>query len=1234
MICLFLFLAPVFGAELAVAEYMPLRYTITSQVFDPATGEWADDRTAHSDVDFFLSEWAGEFGASLWFNMLDPMFPLDAVKVSAVFETDDMRVVEYWFYDAMTQSYVLDLSGGSPEVMGAYTLSDEYGEPASIAAPVMRLGAGTSDPPMPGETFEQTVMTDWTDGDDVFFNGDDFSDGGSFGDGYPGDGYADAEYSDDGYFSHDDYFENSNPIGGYDDLVDELPVAVAAQFASLSVNPEDEMSRYDARGSNYTKVLPGGAEFAFVFNDPGQVIRRNEDDVIILLFEHPSGQPCVLTNESGLWHYSQLDGEDMFGYVLLSGIEYLTADQREEYIKSVQRTQLPDHETDVLRVNAVGAGLVTVPNGSQIMPLAQGQIVTYAPDAYVPPYRSDSSGDLWVYVNVEDADGIVTASGYIRMGSAVFLTRAELQALSTGTEAMPADRVSDYARVGLDGADLMASMGGGNRLETLPAGKVVRYLYDNVVDGVRWLNVEVLPSGRMGHVRLSDITFMTEQQESAYHAEMTVSNQESDYARVNANNTPIVDIHTGVTVATKSFNDVVLYQKSHPEAIELNADGKALLRVELPNNQSGYIAKSALSFMTAAQQEAYLQEINKTDPPPKATLQPGTSRYATVNTNSVNIRKSPSTSANVFPNQARLGDVMLVTDQMTVDGALWYHVRLSNGEEGYVMANLLDLMTDEEDLAYAATHPTPAPPTPTPIVTPSPAPTPVSTPPLHTFSGFARVSRLAPMLSWPNVGATFRGELKAGEVVQVVTQQYADDNKTLFSYVYYNGYYVWVEASYLAAMTPTEINDYFQSRQTPPPPTASPIQTNQPSGYGLVLDNNVNFRTSASTNAEVITRLSKNTIVRILGETVSGGYVWYRCESNGRTGYLRGDYVTPLTISQYLSVVSSPSYSQGGNIITPTAPANQGGINANTWSTPNPNATSGISFVTIPPLGPTPTADVADPSATPTTDPSASPTAGEETPEPSATPLFPPVEESPFFPEERTGGFSPRGFLWTILGILVIGGGAGYAYYVYNKERVKQSRATAQNAPQARPGPGGQPAVRRPVPPGSPQQSGGVPRVAGVTGSVTGQRPQQPGASGQTGRPGMPGQPGPQARPGQQQLRPNPYARPQQSPGVPPDQPPIQDVRSGMPRAHVDGRPLSVQPNPYAKPPQTSGGLSPAGGIVTDPLEDSVPAGTIPVAPPLNIDESKPGPEGDEPRRRRRRSEQQPRTETETLKDE
>ncbi len=67
---------------------------------------------------------------------------------------------------------------------------------------------------------------------------------------------------------------------------------------------------------------------------------------------------------------------------------------------------------------------------------------------------------------------------------------------------------------------------------------------------------------------------------------------------------------------------------------------------------------------------------------------------------------------------------------------------------------------------------------------------------------------------------------------------------------------------------------------------------------GIVTGNEVRLRSAASTSSTIVATKNKHDICLVLGSTQSGGYTWYKVQSQSKTGYIRGDYFKAYTGGQ------------------------------------------------------------------------------------------------------------------------------------------------------------------------------------------------------------------------------------------------------------------------------------------------------------------------------------------------
>lgn len=822
---------------------------------------------------------------------------------------------------------------------------------------------------------------------------------------------------------------------------------------------------------------------------------------------------------------------------------------------------------------------------------AQGnQTAIISRDEYLT-YEATSSDTVWQNENGVNMIPVVLKNGdrgFVEMKSdaITFVDQAEAARYETSL-------FTSALAVAIKNTDIYDS--GYLKTGDVAAGGTVQYLsgadstlYKNMS---LWIKVRSYSDNREGYVLASDLAFKTEDEATAYLESLK---QQVD---IPTNTDKLKAAGASVTLYNQNLTQTLGTVQAGVEMTFVNsgfvydANYRAYGQVYIASTmQSGYVKMDETTFYVPETPTEPVPEVtNETSSPPVVDIDSSRMAYMQ-GARDINIRDTINGTAG---RQVDAGDaVKVIQTQIDTSGLTWYYVEVlksinhpeSVGYKGYVRyaapVDVLRFMTEAEETAFriaqaeeAAKANTSTPPTSTPTSTATSTPTntatqaketttPTALPAIPQVKGYMRVTApgYADLNVFQMVGSARLAILSYNEVVYVDGQVYdASGNGVTWCItqpLYDGAPSGYVLASSLVAMTASEVNAYFAT----PRPTPTSIATYSPtafSGYAVLIKNRVNFRSTP--NGSAMSQLNEGTIVRVVGSTTVDGYTWYECESGGRTGYLRADMLSMLTISQYQQYVTNPSYSQNGNIITPTATVNVGGTTAAVWATVRPGAASTISFVTIPPLSTaTPNASGSvDPDASGSLDPNATASDGSLIGDTSASPsldpdatLPPPPDVDATFDTQESGGFSPPGLLLAVVILLVLAGGGFYGYTVYNKTRKKQAAEQAKRAAGGQSnqrggnGTGGEkPAVRRPVPPTQAN------KPTAAAGSATG-RPGQGTAPAGT-------QPG--AKPDAQ----NPYARPQ-------SQQRTQEVSSTMPRAQVDGKPVgdgkTPPANPYARP--------------------------------------------------------------------
>ena len=917
------------------------------------------------------------------------------------------------------------------------------------------------------------------------------------------------------------------------------------------------------------------------------------------------------------------------GYVTLSDISHFMTQQEVTQWEEAQKEQMPEHETDFLRPNG-GAPLRSA-DGSESGSYFSGEEVLRLTGE---SFHIGNTLVLGVSVHPDGASGYVTLSDISH-----FMTQQEVTQWEEAQKEQMPEHENEYARTGQNGAPIY-NANGQLTGQTLEAGVTLCYTGESLYSGNTLLVcMLVQPENQVSYyLPVGSLQFLTNAERDEYlesllpdptqpptqppteaptaspteapttspteppKQEMPAVSNTYGYAEINAGGATLYNANL-TQAGTLSAHAVVQYQ---PNANKLyDPNGRLLVYVTQQNGASGYVMVDNMTFLSQAEAEEIANP--QEDPVPQAT------GHAYVLGNNVSMRRSPSATSAATGTVNANNVVKLDGSERDGNGNIWHYATYTSGAttlSGWIASSSLQIMTAEQEEAYLREQQATQPPQPTQTATAQPTSSPTTQP----VRGYMVVTntQFAPLLLWNDVGAPVKSYLNNGDVVYVDTQ--ITQNGISFNHVVTDktGEWGYILADYLRAMTQQELNEYFQ-QSTPqtPSPSAPNYNTGDFSGYALLTSNNVNFRKSPSMSGGRHSQLKQGTLVRVLNEVSAEGYTWYQCESGGVIGYLRGDMLSLLTIREYQLVRTNSSYTQSGSIITPTSTANTSGISSSIWATARPNATSGITFVTLPPMS----------SASPSPSPSASPSASAQassSPSPSASPSggvggfvtispsdpdasFGPTTAPTGFPVEETSGPSLTG-LWVALGLLlVLGAGGMYGYSVYNKSRRQQAEQRAKRLSEQaqRTGQSGErPAVRRPAPPVTP-----------------------PGAAAQQQR--------------RDSRQPNPYARPQT---------PARDGASGMPRASVDGKPLGAQNaapgastpsarpqdpnNPYLRQMQSArpgtAPQPPAAPKASETADTAKPKETtdtsayqrprMPVAPPPVQPDNAPA----EPRRRRR----------------
>ena len=839
----------------------------------------------------------------------------------------------------------------------------------------------------------------------------------------------------------------------------------------------------------------------------------------------------VYNDENGaLWCQVQLE-QGLPGYIPLSSMQFIN---ESEYIEAtatpVPQEQLPENATAYAKTS-YAVSLVDQ-NGSVLASLNEGAAMRFTGERF-----NDNTGALWCQVQLQDG-----TTGYIPLSSMQFINESEY--MDAIKQPMPAHETNfawtdEGSALYDDNGDVIGSLSGSEPVEYDGSEPI----YDE--QGAPW--VLVRQGEKQGYVKAGTLRFMSHEEYEEYTKPKETETPAPTEAPTAAPTQEPTPVPTEVPTPVPTEAPVPTVTPAPTEApTAAPTQEPAPVPTEVP---------------TPVPTEAPVPTVT---PAPTA---PAVSGYANITSNRVNVRQQPNANSSVVGSQLNASDVVYIQrTALDEQNRVWYYCKIGQTDQfGWISADYVRKMTADEEENYLRQldkH------TAAPTQTPTQAPTPVPTQPgtvSNPVTGYKKALYDIPLLDWNNIGAPSSRIIKKGTVLWTEEQVYDANGVKLDHVVVLDSSYTgFVNSEYVAQMTTQEINDYYYNKNNPRPTSTTYYipsdYGNNFSGYAQVTTSGgtVNFRSLPSmSGSNVLARLNNRSLVRVMGQmSTRDGYTWYQCESNGQAGYVRGDFLNLLSVSDYTTILATGAYTSNNATVKVTATAKN--IQQTTWTTPKPQPTQGTSVIiginpgsavtgptnrVIPTLTPTATPTVVPtPTLTTTLAPTATAAGGAQgigvqlTPTPSASPL--PTETAVAFPTEKNKGFSGTGLIVALAVLLVVVAGGFYGYSVYNKSRRRQAEERARRMAAERQQQ--RPAVRRPEPPVTPQSA-----------QKPQQRPYQPeGAqhpANQTSA--MYRQQMENAR--QQPQQRNPYARPAAPAGY---ERPMQNVNSAMPRATVDGR--------------------------------------------------------------------------------
>lgn len=375
------------------------------------------------------------------------------------------------------------------------------------------------------------------------------------------------------------------------------------------------------------------------------------------------------------------------------------------------------------------------------------------------------------------------------------------------------------------------------------------------ISGIEGDFYKVSYNGRTGYIVKNYLTLTTQPTSTPY-----VSTTAAPVASANGNGIVISDT---VNMREKASTDSgIMYTLPRNTVVKITGTSGDFYKVQY-NDKTGYIVKTYLSLTTQA----------VSTPKPAATATPApVLKNGSVNSDTVNMREKASTASGIMYTLPR-GTVV----KITASEGDFYKVSY-NGKTGYIVKTYLTLTND---------------PTSAPVKTATSTPKPV-----NNSNGYVSTDTLN-MREQPSTGSAILYVLTKGTVVKITGE--TND----FYKISYNCKTGYVAKQYLT------LTDQPVSATTVSV-TAKPANAEN----GKVISDTVNMREHASTASEIISVLTRDTVVKIM--SVEGDF--YKVTYNGRNGYIYSKFLSltsePTTAPKKASATVAPSVVGSNAVIT------------------------------------------------------------------------------------------------------------------------------------------------------------------------------------------------------------------------------------------------------------------------------------------------------------------------------
>ncbi len=366
-----------------------------------------------------------------------------------------------------------------------------------------------------------------------------------------------------------------------------------------------------------------------------------------------------------------------------------------------------------------------------------------------------------------------------------------------------------------------------------------------------------------------------------------------------------------------------------PSALAINDAKEEWYEISFEGERA-FIKKSVTEELSSKE---IAEHMGWTEPPvteqPEPTATPSMegmplNLWGETNVGAVNFRSSPNSKSlgNVIGEKLKKGTkVWIYAQEVNEADQLWYEVMIE-GTEGYLLASVVDVYSQQQSDDYNASLPSAAPakatPTPTPAPatdTPSPDPTDEPTPEPSAnpseqatevpapYVGYLLTTQQVALRTGANtqdesILATLPGETLLKAIAQTYVNGVAWHHVDVYNSGQENGRQSgFVPDSAVARISQTDALQYMKTATPSPAPVITPTPP-QITGYARTLGDNVLLREYADTNAKISRILSVDTTVMVYSQEYVMGTAWHMVSYSGLYGFIRADQLRMLSAQE------------------------------------------------------------------------------------------------------------------------------------------------------------------------------------------------------------------------------------------------------------------------------------------------------------------------------------------------